>query len=121
MLKGANPVLNGFALLTIMTVLSSCTKLLPIQEKNNTAKVHVIEIKKFQFKPSNLMIRQGDIVRWENRDIVPHQIAEKTLKKWRSKNLSSNDAFSLKIQETVSYICKLHPTMRGKILIRTEN
>lgn len=64
------------------------------------------------------MVRAGDFIRWENKDIVPHQIAEETLKKWKSGNLLPGDSFSLQVKGSTAYICKLHPTMQARIVVR---
>ena len=77
----------------------------------------MIKIEKFRFIPEILEINEGDLVRWENKDIVPHLIAEKTLKKWRSKDLLPNAIFTLKINQATSYICKLHPGMKAQIIV----
>ena len=61
------------------------------------------------------MVKPGDLVRWENKDLVPHLVVDITLKKWQSQNLLPNDSFTLKIKEPTSYICKHHPTMQAKL------
>jgi plastocyanin len=115
----ANPGVSGFALCLFFLV--SCSKSIHDPGTQMQARTHVIEIKKFQFKPQTLVVREGDFVRWENKDFVPHQIAEGTLKKWRSNDLLLNDSFTLQINDSTSYVCKLHPSMRAKIIIRPLN
>jgi plastocyanin len=111
-----NPGFIGFAL-ALCTIFSlSCSKPLPALRIKTQPITHVIEIKKFQFRPKILLVRSGDYVRWENKDIVPHQIVEGTLKKWRSKDLLPNDSFTLQIKTSTSYACILHPSMEAKII-----
>jgi plastocyanin len=114
-----NPGLPGFTLVFCMFLLLSCAKSITVPSVQTQPIVHVVEIKKFQFNPKTLTVRSGDTVRWVNKDIVPHQVAEGTLKKWRSKELLPNDSFTLKIKGSTSYICKLHPTMEAKIVVAT--
>jgi plastocyanin len=111
-----NPGFLGFALVLFFSL--SCSKSIPAAGIQTQPVTHVIEIEKFQFKPKTLRVRPGDYVRWKNKDIVPHQIAEGTLQKWRSKELLPNDSFTLQIKNSTSYVCKLHPTMEAKIIAR---
>jgi plastocyanin len=67
------------------------------------------------------MIEPGDLVRWENKDLAPHLVADITLKKWQSKNLLPNDSFTLIIKKPNRYICKHHPTMQAKLVTQTKN
>jgi len=114
----ANPGFPGFALALCTVFLMSCSKKNPTPVVQTKPTIHVIEIDKFQFKPQTLVVHSGDFVRWENKDIVPHQIAEGSLKKWKSKDLLLNDSFTLQIKESTSYACKLHPSMQAKIITR---
>lgn len=114
----ANPVKAGFALVLFILLLGSCSKSMPPPAVRTQPVTHVVEIKKFQFTPQKLMVRAGDFIRWENKDIVPHQIAEETLKKWKSGNLLPGDSFTLQVKDSTAYICKLHPTMQARIVVR---
>ena len=107
-----------FALTLSVFLLVSCSKPTLVPDTKIKHKTHVITINKFKFKPETLVIRAGDFVKWENKDIVPHLIADQTLKEWRSKDLLLNDSFILQINKTTSYICKFHPTMKAKIITR---
>jgi plastocyanin len=118
---GANSYSPGFVLALGLMVLTSCLKTIPAPDARLQPVTHVVEIKKFKFQPNTLVVRAGDYVRWENKDIVPHQIAEETLKKWKSDHLQSRDSFILKIEDSTSYICKLHPTMRAEIRVDPGN
>lgn len=108
----------NFALVVCYLFITSCEKQ---SFQANTAQapiVHVVEINKFKFQPETISVRKGYIVQWTNKDIVPHQIEEKASKEWRSEELLPQDSFTLSIVETTKYICKLHPTMRAKIIVQ---
>ena len=79
--------------------------------------VHEVEIKKFRFKPATLIIHTRDSVRWVNRDIVPHRVADSRRKKWESHDMGPKDAFSQTIRVSTSYVCLLHPSMKANIVI----
>ena len=105
--------LTGSAWAAIFLLLTSCSKnSLPL-EITVSPKTHLIEIDKFQFQPKVLVIKRGDVVRWENKDLAPHQIAGSGLRKWQSENLLPNDSFIFEAKSSTKYICKLHPTMQS--------
>jgi plastocyanin len=110
--------LTGFTLAICLFSIVSCSKYSSRSIDIFQPRTHVIKIAKFRFIPETLEINEGDLVRWENKDIVPHLIAEETLKKWRSKDLLPNATFTLKIIQATSYICKLHPSMKAEIIVR---
>ncbi len=112
------PIVFGAALPFFLMALSSCANSVSQPGALPDPVTHHIVIKKFKFLPETLVIRRGDVVKWENRDIVPHQIAEKSLRQWKSQELKAEDMFTRQIEGEVSYICKLHPTMKGKIVLR---
>ena len=113
---GVNTNLIRFTLAFGLLLLMSCSHSVPASDVPLKPVTHVVIIEKFKFKPQTLVVRPGDFVRWENRDIVPHQIAEGTLKKWKSEDLRPNDSFTLQIKHSTSYICKLHPIMQAEII-----
>jgi plastocyanin len=115
---GVTWTLSRFTLVLCIFFLMSCSKSIQISENEPKLRIHVVKIEKFKFLPKTIMVSKGDFVRWENQDIVPHQIAEGTLQKWRSRDLLTNDSFTLKIHDSTSYICKLHPTMQAEIVVR---
>jgi plastocyanin len=74
---------------------------------------HVVEISAMTFHPAELEVRRGDTVVWINRDIVPHTgLGTGPLEQGRS------GSFVPAERGSVPYICDLHPTMRGKLLVR---
>ena len=91
--------LLGVALALSVFFLVSCSKPNLVPDPKFQHKIHVIKINKFQFTPETLVIRAGDFVTWENKDIVPHLIADQTMKEWKSKDLLPNDTFGLKIKK----------------------
>lgn len=81
-------------------------------------RIHEVEIKKFQFKPATLTIRRGDSVRWVNRDMVPHHVADTRQKQWQSHDMGPEDFFSTPIKDSTAYICTLHPGMQASIVVQ---
>jgi plastocyanin len=116
--KRATLYISGVVLCSF--ILLSCSKPINAPDIHRQPKTHIIKIEKFTFKPKVLMVEPGDLVRWENKDLVPHLVADITLKKWQSQNLLPNDSFTLKIKKPTSYICKYHPTMQAKLVLQSK-
>jgi len=80
-----------------------------------------ITIDNFTFTPAVITVEPGTMVRWLNRDDIPHTVVAKSLT-FKSKALDTDDSFSHRFNEVgvVDYFCSLHPHMTGKIIIRTH-
>lgn len=72
------------------------------------------------FEPAELTVMRGDTVVWLNRDIVPHTATATGKPGWDSGTLSQGTRGRVILRDggTVTYICQLHPTMRGKLIVR---
>jgi plastocyanin len=80
--------------------------------------VHVVAIDGFEFKPAVVTVKQGDIVEWQNRDPLPHTATAKVAK------LDSGEIatgarfrFTAGAKGRIDYICTLHPTMKGTVVV----
>ena len=80
-------------------------------------RTHTVEIRGMEFHPAELTVAPGDTVIWINRDIVPHTA---TAKAWGTDVLTQGQSGRIvpKGSGRVDYVCNLHPTMHGKLLIR---
>jgi amicyanin len=78
-----------------------------------------VTIADFKFDPGSVSATANQPITWTNRDGVPHQvvIAAKNLK---TAVLGRNQSAALTIAEPGSYdyICGIHPTMKGKIVVK---
>ena len=75
-----------------------------------------IAIKNFAFSPAELTVKAGDTVIWTNEDSAPHSIKSKS---FNSNILQTGDAYQFKFDNTgvYDYICGIHPSMKGKIIV----
>jgi len=74
---------------------------------------HVVEMTGMAFHPADLTVQRGDTVVWINRDLVPHTgLGTGPLAQGDSGTYVPRD------RGEVPYICELHPTMKGKLLVR---
>lgn len=111
---------SKFILILCAFLMGSCVKPDVKGDFKRPPQVHEVEIKKFQFKPATLTIQKGDLVRWVNRDIVPHRVADANRNKWHSHDMGAKDSFSQPIRVSTSYICVLHPGMKANIVVQVD-
>ena len=79
-------------------------------------KEHVIEISGFKFVPASLAVKAGDKITWINKDIAPHT-ATAADQSFDTGELKQNKSHSIMVSsdQTISYFCKFHPTMKAKL------
>lgn len=77
---------------------------------------NTITIQNFSFNPSTLTVKQGTKVTWSNQDSAIHDIKSDT---FNSQNLNRGNKFEFTFEDKGSfdYICGIHPTMTGKIVV----
>lgn len=82
--------------------------------KNTEA--NAIIIQNFAFTPATLSVKKGATVTWTNKDSAPHQIKSTA---FNSSIMSNGQSFSFTFNEagTFAYICSIHPSMAGKIVV----
>lgn len=83
----------------------------PTTETTNVA------IQNFAFNPSTITVDAGTTVTWTNEDSAPHRIKSDT---FNSANLNRGDSFqhTFNTPGTYDYICGIHPSMKGKVVVR---
>lgn len=95
-----------------------CLIVIGCNSKQLNSETHVVEIKQMKFVPAKLEVAPGDSVKWINRDIVAHNVAEETNNLWQSNELQNGEIFTIEIKEKASYFCTIHPVMKGKIMLK---
>ena len=89
----------------------------PAEEENASPKTYNITLQNFSFNPSELNIKKGDTVTWTNQDSAPHTILANS---FQSNTLSKgqNFSFTFNASGAFEYICSIHPSMKGKIIVQ---
>src|SRR5258706_6783874 len=107
------------AYLTFGQVLATGSPALLGPEMKHAATAVVID--NFSFSPTGLTIPAGTTVVWTNHDDIPHTVVENN-KKFKSKALDTDDAFSYTFSEPgiYEYFCSLHPKMTAKIIVEPK-
>ena len=78
---------------------------------------HTVTIDGTRFQPDDLMIGPGESVVWINRDPFPHTVTAGT---FDSKEIQPGQSWTYKARKKgdVTYVCTLHPTMKGTLRVR---
>lgn len=103
--------------LALIFLLISCSPS-KIAKPTHTPKVHIVEIFGSQFKPSELTVDSGDVVKWINRDFTTHQLVGFYGENWRSSILGFGESVSQSFERLSSYACIIHPEMLGVVNVR---
>jgi plastocyanin len=86
------------------------------QQPQNKVEANAITIKDFAFNPGTLTVKQGTKVTWTNQDSMIHKIKSDT---FNSSDLNQGDKFEFTFDKKGSfdYVCGIHPSMSGKIVV----
>ncbi len=82
-------------------------------------KTHAVRIEGMKFVPERIEVAAGDTVIWTNRDIVPHTVTA-TAAKIESGEIQQDKSwkFVARKKGEINYICRLHPTMHGTLVVK---
>jgi plastocyanin len=77
-----------------------------------------VNIDGFAFAPATLTVKAGSTVTWTNKDEDPHTVVADG-DAFRSQVLGSGGTYSFTFPAagTFSYICSIHPFMRGTVVV----
>ena len=81
--------------------------------------IQSVSISGFQFAPGSMVVKTGTKVTWQNNDNVPHNIVASD-NSFHSPNLNKGDKFEFIFTQPgqFDYICGIHPSMHGKVIVR---
>jgi plastocyanin len=77
-----------------------------------------VVIEAMKFVPGRLEVAAGERITWVNRDFVPHSVTAKQAGV-ESGDLAEKARWTWTAEEgELSYICRLHPMMRGIVVVK---
>ena len=78
---------------------------------------HTVTIEATSYKPETITVKKGESVTWVNKDPFPHTVT--AAGKFDSKSIAANGKWTYKATKAgeFSYICTLHPNMKGTIKV----
>ena len=81
---------------------------------------HTVDIRDLAFGPAVLEVAVGDTIVWSNHDLFPHTSTVDGAAGWNTGPIPADSSRSVVARRpgTFDYICQLHPTMRGKVIVR---
>ena len=79
---------------------------------------HTVVIADMKFSPESLTVKRGDTIVWVNKDVFPHN-ARAQDRSFESPDLGTNKSWRYVATKagTFSYVCTLHPMMKGTLVI----
>lgn len=112
---------RGFAVAILVLAAAACSS--GDDETPQTAASSAIEIKLFSFKPSPIVVRTGQTVRWTQRDNTMHTVTSGVPGspdgRLQSGGLAEGATFSFSFPSagTFPYFCSIHDSMRGEVRV----
>lgn len=84
----------------------------------HAAETKVVTIEGLTFQPAVLAVKQGDTVIWKNADLYAHTVTAAGA--FDSKEIAPSGTwkFTAKKKGNFPYICTLHPTMKGTLVVK---
>jgi plastocyanin len=78
-----------------------------------------VKIDNFSFGPATLTVAPGTMVKWVNRDDIPHTVVS-TDSVFKSKVLDTDEKFSFTFTKggTYPYFCSIHPKMTATVVVK---
>jgi len=82
-------------------------------------KTHTVTIEGMKFSPERLEVAPGDTVVWTNKDFLPHSVTASGAQV-ESGDLAPGKTFRFvaKKKGEMPYICRLHPVMKGLLVVK---
>lgn len=82
------------------------------------ATTHTIVMEGVAFVPKTLTVKQGDTIIWVNKDLFPHTATAQD-RSFDSPEMAPNKTWKYTATKsgTFPYVCTLHPTMKGTLVV----
>jgi plastocyanin len=100
-------------------VAATCLLLAPFSAGAAAPTAHTVVIADMKFSPETLTAKPGDTIVWVNKDFFPHN-ARAADRAFQSPDLETNRTWRYVAGKsgTYSYVCTLHPTMKGTLVVK---
>ena len=114
-----NKMIGVLVIAGIMTAITGCSN----QTETNTNRIpgsDTVVINLMQFSPATVNADIGDTITWINKDLVDHNVKDTINNLFYSDTLKNGQSFRWVVTGGAKYICTIHPTMNGEIVIPNE-
>jgi len=97
-----------------------CVAALSAAGAHAAGKTHAVRIEGMKFIPEHVEVTTGDTVVWTNKDFLPHSVTAREARV-ESGDLAPSKSwrFIARKQGEMHYICRLHPVMKGVLVVKT--
>jgi plastocyanin len=112
-------VLRALRLTAIFAALASTPCLAEDANIASAGPVATVNMDHNTFIPGEITVAPGTTVTWVNNENMPHTVADSN-KAFRSKTLVKDASFSFTFATAgdYSYLCSIHPNMKGKVIVK---
>ena len=103
----------------VAATIALCAAAVPLPA--GAAGVKRVVLKDIEYSPATVTIRRGGSVRWVWRDPrVSHDVTSRGRLRFRSSDtkLSGTHTVRFRRKGTYRYVCTIHPSMLGKVVVR---
>jgi plastocyanin len=78
-----------------------------------------VRIVDMQFEPAEIVVKRGSRIVWNNDDLFPHTVTA-TDETFDSGSIPASSSWTFVATQpgTHVYVCALHPTMQGRLIIQ---
>ncbi len=83
--------------------------------------VRSVKLQDIHISPSTVRISRGDIVKWRFLDArAPHSVTSRGRPRFRSSTTKLTGTHRVRFRRsgTYRYVCTIHPSMLGKVVVR---
>ncbi len=120
-MKLVNKLIGVTVIAVTFSAMTGCSNQKADTGKNEIPGSDTVLISSMQFLPAKIQAEMGDTITWINNDLVDHNVRDTIHNLFYSDTLKTNQSYRWIVTESASYICTIHPTMNGSILIPKEN
>lgn len=80
---------------------------------------HTVTIEALRYSPPTIEVNKGDTVVWRNKDPFPHTVTAQN-RAFDSGQIAEGKSWKFKAKQSgeFTYICTLHPTMKGTLIVK---
>lgn len=111
--------LSILALLLTAVLLASSAE--PAEQGHGESKIdnHMVRIVNMRFEPAELVVKRGSRIVWVNDDLFPHT-ATAMDDAFDSGSIDASSSWTYVPTQpgTHVYVCALHPTMKGRLIVQ---
>lgn len=101
----------------IALILALAALVLAVAYEAHAQSSAMVTIQGYAFQPKDVTIDKGGTVTWTNQDSVVHDVK---FSDSESPDLKSGKLYSKTFDKagTFDYICTIHPTMKGRVIVK---